>query len=538
MGKHRLKMSRRRCVQAIASAAAATQVAGLAAGHAVAADAPRPVASAQPVALGSRRELFVDDHLIERMTGRVALKLHEPTPKQVVIEHDAPWEGSGSSYHSIFQDGDLYRMYYKAWGIDLSTGKLKRPHPGYAGYAESDDGVAWRKPELGLVEFRGSRKNNIVLAADSVAGLTIDPRHIAVFRDDNPAASVEGRYKAVVLKSETKPWGIFVLQSPDGFHWTALSKEFVLKDDQFDSQNLAFWDGVAGKYRAYWRHYDKGADGREIRAIRTAESPNMIDWSNRQDLRYVDSPREHLYTNQIKPYPRAPHLLIGMPSRYVDRGWTASTDALPEPEHRRLRAAADAATERGRYGSALTEALFMSSRDGVLFNRWNEAFLRPGIERTGTWTYGHQYIGWQVVETRSEQPGAPDELSLYAVESYWTGTSSELRRYTLRLDGFVSAAAPFAGGELVTRPFTFTGRRLSLNFATSAAGGVGVELQDAEGRPLEGFEATRETELYGDSVDRTVTWNGQSDVGSLQGRPIRIRFTLRDADLYSLQFTG
>ena len=68
----------------------------------------------------------------------------------------------------------------------------------------------------------------------------------------------------------------------------------------------------------------------------------------------------------------------------------------------------------------------------------NEAFLRPGIERPGSWQYGAQYIGWHVVETKSALPGAPNELSLYATESYWHGTGSALRRYTLRLDGFVS----------------------------------------------------------------------------------------------------
>ena len=90
-----------------------------------------------------------------------------------------------------------------------------------------------------------------------------------------------------------------------------------------------------------------------------------------------------------------------------------------------------------RYGTAITEGLLMVSRDGVHFDRWNEAFLRPGIQRPGTWHYGHQYIAWHAVETKSAFAGAPPELSLYASESYWTNPGSELRRYTLRLDGFV-----------------------------------------------------------------------------------------------------
>ncbi len=112
--------------------------------------------------------------------------------------------------------------------------------------------------------------------------------------------------------------------------------------------------------------------------------------------------------------------------------------ALPE-----LAAREDRAKPSERYGTALTEGLFMAGRDGVTFKRWNEAFLRPGPERDGTWHYGHQYLAWSVVQTRGSLPGGPDELSFYATESYWTGKSSLLRRYSLRLDGFVSVKARF-----------------------------------------------------------------------------------------------
>jgi len=227
---------------------------------------------------------------------------------------------------------------------------------------------------------------------------------------------------------------------------------------------------VRAEYRAYWRIFTAGVTTETnwkpagVRAIRTATSKDFLNWGPHADVKYVDSPDEHLYTNQIKPYYRAPHIFIGFPTRYVERGWNDSMRALPEREHREMRSSASQ-----RYGTAISEGLLMSSRDGVLFHRFNEAFLRPGIEREGTWNYGHQYIAWHVVETKSALPGAPNELSLYAGESYWTGTSSELRRYTLRIDGFVSAAAPFAGGELVTKPLVFRGNRLVLNFATSAA---------------------------------------------------------------------
>ncbi|HID75798.1 MAG TPA: hypothetical protein EYP56_07350 [Planctomycetaceae bacterium] len=479
--------------------------------------------------VGSRRELFVDGFLIDRLTGEAELRLHHPRPRGIAIVHDAPWEGSGSGYHTVFQDGDVYRMYYRGWHLDVSQGKLDtgRHRPFYC-YAESSDGVHWRKPELGIVEFDGSKKNNIILEG-------LGTHNFAPFKDGNPDCPPEARYKALAgTKSEG---GLFAFQSADGIHWSLMTAGPVITDGAFDSQNLAFWDPTLGKYRAYWRIFTAGVTKAKewrpsgFRAIRTGTSSDFLNWGEHADLTYVDSPDEHLYTNQVNPYYRAPHILIGFPTRYLDRGWSASMRALPERENRELRASASR-----RFGTALTEGLLMASRDGVRFKRWNEAFLRPGIQRPGTWQYGQQYIACHVVETASSLPGAPNELSIYATEGYWHGKGGRLRRYTLRLDGFVSASAPMKGGELITKPLKFDGARLVLNFATSAAGSLRVEIQDLDGNPIEGFSLADCPDQFGDSVQRVVTWKGGADVKELAGHTVRLRFVLKDADLFAFQF--
>lgn len=517
-----------------------------------------------PLALqiGSRRELFVDHRLIERLAGKAELRLQHPVPQEVVMEHGEPWEGSGCVYHSIFKDGDRFRMYYAAGQLTVTAkGVNAGTHGQFCCYAESDDGIHWRKPKLGLHEFQGSKDNNIVMVRQQVGDATSEPGEPAVFKDENPAAPPDARYKAL-LPANRLPKdhrrGLLAFKSPDGLHWTPMSDKPVITAGAFDSQNLAFWDAQQGQYRAYWRYFTKGGDDNEKvwdpqghRAIRTATSRDFLNWQDHHDVRYVDSPSEQLYTNQVKPYHRAPHLLIGFPMRYVERGhrdgpdhearasagpeqirrWSASLRALPELENREWRAKASE-----RYGRAMTEGLFMASRDGVTFQRWNEGFLRPGIERPGTWNYGHQCIAWHPIETKGTLAGAPNELSLFAVESYWTDRSDLLRRYTLRLDGFVAVNAPMSGGELITKPLTFTGKSLSLNLATSAAGSVRVELQDVHGKPLPGFSLDDCEELFGDTLDRQVTWKMQTDVSKLKGQPVRVRFELRDADLYAFQF--
>ncbi|MDB6094982.1 MAG: hypothetical protein JWM32_2544 [Verrucomicrobia bacterium] len=507
-----------------------------------------PVArSSAVIDLGSRRELFLDDYLVEKLSGGAERRLNHPVPQNLCLTFDQPWEGNGSGgYASIFQDGPLYRMYYTAYQIDAvkeaSGGKIAPPHPLYTCYAESDDGISWRKPELGLHEFQGSKRNNIVLVTEVVGEYKINAGHVAIFKDENPNAAPEARYKGFVrsdtLKKRPLPTGLLAYQSADGLHWSRMRAKPVITFGAFDSQNLGFWDGARGEYRAYWRYDTAGITNENIwepagvRAIRTATSPDYVNWSTPVNLSYPTSnPEEHLYTNQIKPYARAPHLLIGFPTRYVDRGWSDVMREMPDLEAREERSVANK-----RYGTAVTEGLIMSSRDGVSFQRWNEAFLRPGIERPGTWTYGDHYLSWHLVETKSSFEGAPNELSLYASESYWKGSSSMLRRYTLRLDGFVSASAPMSGGELVTKPFRFRGHELSLNCATSAAGSVRVEIQDMSGQPLPGFALSDCAMLFGDTIGRTVRWAKGRDVSALAGQVIRLRFELKDADLYSYKF--
>lgn len=480
--------------------------------------------------IGSQLELFIDDYIIDKL-DEADVRLNHPEIKELAIIHDKPWEGTGSGYHSIFKDGDKYRMYYKAWDIKTDKNKIVTPSI-YCCYAESDDGIHWQKPELGLYEFQGSKANNIVFISGVMGGVNADGGHPAVFKDDNPNVSPDALYKAILPGN--KKTGLFAFKSPDGIHWMPMNQEPIITDGAFDSQNLAFWDNKLGEYRAYWRYFDEETETHRYtgtRSIRTAKSKDFIHWYDQVNLVYVDSPKEHLYTNQIKPYYRAPHILIGFPTRYVDRGWSKSMEALPERLHREKRSSVSE-----RYGTALTEGLLMTSRNGVTFKRWNEAFLRPGIERVGTWNYGQQYIAWSVVETKSALNGAPNELSLYATENYWTGTSSDLRRYTIRIDGFVSVSAPMSGGEMLTKPLTFTGNNLFLNFSSSATGGIQVEIQDKNGKPISGYTLNECTPIFGDSIERIVTWKNGSDLLELEGKTIRLRFVIKDADLFSLQF--
>ena len=75
-----------------------------------------------------------------------------------------------------------------------------------------------------------------------------------------------------------------------------------------------------------------------------------------------------------------------------------------------------------------------------------------------------------------------------------------------------------------------------INYSTSAVGSVRAEIQDADGRPIEGYELHRSSEIFGDAIEQVVSWGDATDVGALAGSPVRLRFVMRDADLYSIRF--
>jgi hypothetical protein len=170
----------------------------------------------------------------------------------------------------------------------------------------------------------------------------------------------------------------------------------------------------------------------------------------------------------------------------------------------------------------------MSSRDGVNWHRpFLEAWVRPGHDDRN-WTQRSNMPAWGIVQLD------PAEFSLYITEHYdWP--DHRLRRITVRRHGFASVHAGASGGEFTTRPLTFTGKNLILNYATSAAGSVQVEVQDEQGTPIAGRTLADMPPLFGDELDAVVSWKSGGDLSHLVGKPVRFRFVLKDADLFALR---
>lgn len=456
---------------------------------------------AAPLRIGDQLQLFVDDYLIESRDG-VELKLQTPQSAGKAIAFDKPWEGNVSAYVSVFHDGDKYRMYYRGASAPsyarksaLKPGETLFPeHPNYTCYAESRDGIVWSKPSLGIVEFNGSRDNNIILTGEA-------SENFGPFLDANPNAPASERYKAVGGGGK----GLMAFKSADGIHWAKMTEQRIITDGMFDSLNVVFWDPLRQEYVAIYRDFLQG-----IRTVKHATSKDFLHWTKGEWADYGDAPAEQLYTNATTPYFRAPQIYLAFPKRLVP--WRQIFDDAPDHD-------------------GVSEAVFMSSRDGVHWDRrFLEAFVRPGRDPLD-WVHRTHMPATGILAT------APDELSIY-VSRHYTYPSAFLERMTMRTDGFVSVHAGYAGGNFTTRPLLIEGNDLVLNYATSAVGSIRWEILDLHDHPLAGFGVEQTKLLSGDEIEHRIHLQkpGRRADQALGSRPVKLRFFLKDADLYSLRF--
>ena len=453
-------------------------------------------AATSAISIGNRRELFIDRALVHSLAGSAEFRLATPVDAGPALRFDKPWEGAFCAYTTILHDNGVYRLYYRGSpgaGADGNDGEVTC-------YAESNDGKTWRKPD-----------NNVILSKNAPYSHNFSP-----FIDQRPGVPATERYKALAGVHKT---GLMAFVSADGTHWKKLRETPVFpppKGFSLDSQNIAFWSEAEQTYVLYFRTWKKiGATN--YRWVSRATSSDFVNWSAGEEMDYGSAPPEHLYTNQTSAYFRAPHIYLGICARFM-------------PGRQVLTAAQ--ATELGvdpKYFQDCSDAVLVTSRGGNTFTRtFLDAVLRPGLGLEN-WVSRSNYPALNLVQT------GPSTMSFYVNRNYGQ-PSAYLRRYELRLDGLASVHAGYAGGEVVTKPLQFSGGALELNFATSAAGGVRVELQDEAGKPLPGYELANAVELIGDEIAREFRWKNGASVRALNGKTVRVRFVLKDADIYAFRF--
>ena len=446
--------------------------------------------------IGSRKQLFLDDYLIESMTDakrgvNPAVKVdHNP-----VLRAERPWEGNHLAGGKVIYDEaeGLFKMWYTgtnlrvdperkkggAWGIQL----LGEDEPVKC-LATSEDGIHWERPTLGLVEFQGSKENNILPPG------AMTP----TFRDAHETDPSK-RYKHLNwTKDTTAPMVGDLYYSPDGFEWTPYEGNPIIDTTpaigRWGPTYFMGWDPIGETYAAYVEnsHHMRGPMGKRITSL--THHPELV----------VSRDGVHFERNYREPF-----IYRGGRRIDFDHDSVYASDVIVHgdkvlcyysgtncrsPEH--MIDLGDDAT--------MAIGLAVSRLDGFV-----------SVD-TGK--------GWI-------QHDATDE---------------ELRTVTGNPHLEQVSQGPRSFGQLVTRSFSFSGSRLHLNTtrapiaAGPGHGEVRVELLTFNHRKIEGFTFDDADPITESGLDQVVSWRGESDLSRLAGQAIKLRFYVKNAKLYAFQF--
>ena len=474
----------------------------------------------ETIDIGTRKQLFIDDRFIESSAG-VSLVMNPPRRDGIILlTNDQPWETGPETfigvYSSVVKEGDVVRLWY-----DSRRDGARRY--GRVSYAESKDGLHFTKPILKLHEIDGSRDNNVVIPG-IIGGC-------AVWID--PKTPAQHRYKT---QAKVYPTGQFHMHSsPDGLRW----KLFARLDPGrggWDTQSVAFWDSNIERYALYTRYWMSHRHGTaqapdNFRAVRRLESDDLKNWDNQSIVIRPDEDDRRLHST---PPGQPPVDYYGADVfRYAeaDRVYVMLAQAYWHWQPR---------APRKGLGPAGFDVRLALSRDGSRFQR--AGGRKPFLSMGPAGRFDSKFV-WAM----PDPVRMGDELWIYYVGSNrdhdgYVDAAAEgkhltgIGRAVLRLDGFVSADADYTGGEITTPAIKFSGERLELNVDTSGGGSVTVELLDQDHQPIPRFSKTEATPVNGNSVRMPVRWGDRHTVSVLAGRPVRLRFHMRDCKLYAFRF--
>jgi len=449
-----------------------------------------------PVQLGSRKHLFIDEVLIDTKQD-VQLTVNPPVNPQLTNR-----SFSSGDYWVVDHNDKVYVITPDGYGSDRGITRLWI----------STDGVNFDEPELGVIEYGGSAANNFVLY--------LSPMWAGVFKDLNPNISPQEQFKLTAWSANR---GIYLYSSPDLVHWRR--NETIMLPLVSGGGCETFWDDQRGLYVNLLKRDPQ---------FRSAECPSA---GGRTAVGFDTG----VVGNIWKPWPYNP-----MNTPHYDT-WPLPVVTCEGP----------VVFPVNEYGQVYrTRAIkYPWAPDAYLAFIWRMApgEIRTtdlGVSRDGTnWTTyadlgmymptGGSFNGETIVE-RLAHGGLirrGDEIWQYA--DFGTGphgTDEEFFvRVSQRLDGFVSLDAGETVGTIVTRPLVFCGNQLVLNVL--AGGFLKVAVLNEAGQALSGFDITDCGPIVTDSVRQVVRWNGDSDVGSLSGAVVRLKFEMQNTKLFAFQFT-
>lgn len=509
----------------------------------------------KPLDIGSRRQVFIDGRFLAR-TYNVELRAHAPVKTgEWTVKHDRPWETGGiGPYSNVIKEGNTYRMWYQVmasreWHIDHEAGAVC--------YAESTDGIRWEKPNLRLVEFNGSKDNNIVLG-HGAGGVRIGQSGGLVFID--PKAPAERKYRLFIHHEPAGP-GVHIFSSPDGIRWQLTDPNAVIfrpqdKGHHLDSQNVIFYDDRIDKYVFYGRK-NLAQRGSQGRSIARGESDTLTGFPPLQDMPSI------VYPDDFGPTFGATQLIDYYKSAAIKYPWAQDAYYMfPEVYYHYVDAKIQGLPGGLPTNAGPLDTQFAASRDGIVWERYDrKPFVPLGQKGEFDWASArvihglvpsvddrHMYLYYRASDWLHGWDRNPENKRMLTEAGLGADQNiAVLSRVVLRKDGFVSVRPGHGGGSFTTPVLVFDGKQLVLNINTSATGFARVGILRPDTGAITGYDAygaeksgfgTEYCDLIhtANNTNYVVNWGGSSDVSALAGKPVRLQFNLYNCDLYAFEF--
>ena len=471
--------------------------------------------------------LFAFDDVSIPFRQNLRLSMHQPRkhPSNPVLprgEAGQPDECRAQFYGTVIRDGGRFRMWYIAGDREGVESISTRAYYGWrAAYAESEDGVHWTKPKLGLVEYHGSRENNLVLIdPPDVTGLHL----VLLHEPDDPDPS--RRFKMIhQIRWAQAPafgWTTSVpLFSADGFRWKlhtrgapedyAISTDCMpLPPEHTEQSGLYKWGGMyhlTGQQLSPWVHL---ADGTTCgRVMTTFRSADFLHWSSTKTLAYVRDG----YVPMEQAHGKETHSPASIWNRgNVLLGLHGQWEGSPDISARRMPLGLLISNDGLHFREPVPDFVFVPYGDD---GEWDQRGLISGqaFEHVGDETY-IWYGTWDLSAGRDrDAPGAVGLL-------------------TMRRDGFgsLSPMNPSGPAQFVTCALDAAGAsRLVLNAdGLSPDASLRVELLDELERPLPGYSGPNAAVVTEPGVRVRVRWPS-GNVAEHHGRPFRLRVSFEGA---------
>jgi hypothetical protein len=496
--------------------------------------------------------LFLDDAGMAEVED-VTFRIHPPRFEGIVLAPEREWEAYRISPIAVIEDGGHYKMWYSAIACyhgspqPLFCPRCHRENPGSKVvcvtcgwplldldylqnemfgicYAESVDGIRWERPELGLVEFNGNKRNNRIAGPSGVPAL-------------NPKGSPAERFMSIIeLRRQ-----LYVAVSPDGLRWT--HKPHACLPFCADTSNQLIFNPDTDRYVALLR----GLPGRRTTVLCEFDSLDQFPWPyaehgytpDETGVRYItdelptvldidagDPPLPGLDINHISAHRYAPGAWFGFPALFRHYP-PAGLDRAGREGHRYF--------AQGNDGTWETQ--LSVSRDGCHWARPDRtAYLGPGLY--GSPDGGINDIGIGMIHRDGEiyQYGFGQSVTHGILEPGERRATGAIYRYTQPRDRFIAATAGLHGGRFLTHPFALPGGDLLLNIDCAGLGEASIELCDAGGVPLPGFSHADSDRVDLNHLAHPVTWRGKSTRALPVGQGVRLDVRMNSASLYALAF--